>query len=115
MRLVGTVTAGEGWHSRNMGQWEVLRFRPFPGTLNVTVGVEQVAELRARRGRSTVFDHVEFFWWPCSVRGVVGVVTWNEGCAEGVVEVVAPVRLRDLPLSDGDVVEVWCGLSAEVG
>jgi CTP-dependent riboflavin kinase len=112
MRFQGTVTSGEGWHSDNMRHWKVLPFAPFPGTLNLRVGHETVDRLRARPGRSVMFRHVEFFWWTCRVRNVTCVVTWNVGCEPGVVELVAPVRLRDLPLEDGDVVEVWCGLSA---
>jgi CTP-dependent riboflavin kinase len=90
-----------------MLQWATLPFVPYPGTLNVWVGDGQVEQLRARPGTLVTFKGVEFYWWPCGVEGVPGVVTWNRGCAPGVVEVIAPLRLRDLPLVDGQTVEVW--------
>jgi CTP-dependent riboflavin kinase len=106
MRLEGQVCSGEGWHSENMRQWRRLPFVPFPGSLNVWVGDRQVEQLQQVPGRKVTFKGVDFYWWPCTVRGVAGVVTWNAGCVPGVVEVVAPVRLRDLPLIDGEIVEV---------
>lgn len=106
MTIRGQVTPGKGWHSQNMRQWSRLPFDPYPGTLNVRVGHKQVDKLRARPGRKVLFKGVEFYWWPCTVAGVDAVVTWNFGCEPGVVEVVAPSRLRDLPLTDGQIVEV---------
>jgi CTP-dependent riboflavin kinase len=106
MTFEGQVTAGKGWHSGNMLQWSRLPFKPYPGTLNLRVGHKQVDELRALPGPKVLHKGVEFFWWPCTVAGVGAVVTWNFGCEPGVVEVVAPSRLRDLPLVDGQIVEV---------
>jgi CTP-dependent riboflavin kinase len=104
--LTGTVVSGEGWHQKNMGHWKVLPFKAFPGTLNIEVGAEAVARLLERDGNVTVGKGVDFLWWPARFRGLDVAVTWNVGCAPGVVELVASQRLRDLPLTNGDVVEV---------
>jgi CTP-dependent riboflavin kinase len=104
--LKGTVVSGEGWHSRNMEHWAVLPFAAFPGTLNLAVGDEAVDAMLKRSGGSVVRDGVEYRYWFGWVGDVEVAVTWNVGCAAGVLELVAPVRLRGLPLSDGDTVEV---------
>lgn len=100
------MVSGEGWHSQHMEHWGVLPFEAFEGTLNLFVGDAAVAGITAQEGKITVGGGVQFFWWPGTLQGVDVVVTWNVGCAPGVVELVAAVRLRDLPLCDGDVVEV---------
>jgi CTP-dependent riboflavin kinase len=104
--LRGTVVSGEGWHSRNMEHWGVLPFAAFPGTLNVAVGDGAVEMMLKRSGGSVVRDGVTYRYWFGFVGDVEVAVTWNVGCALGVLELVAPVRLRNLPLSDGDTVEV---------
>lgn len=104
--LTGRVVSGEGWHSQNMEHWSVLPFDPFPGTLNLYVGNRAVTAMLKRQGESVVRDGVEFRYWFGSFEGNPVAVTWNVGCEPGVVELVAPVRLRDQPLVDGDRVEV---------
>jgi CTP-dependent riboflavin kinase len=104
--LKGTVVSGEGWHSKHMEHWDVLPFAAFPGTLNVAVGNDAVEEMLKRSGESVVRDGVAHRYWFGFMGDVEVAVTWNVGCAPGVLELLAPVRLRDLPLSDGDTVEV---------
>lgn len=104
--LKGKVVSGEGWHSRHMEHWAVLPFTPFPGTLNLYVGEQTVERMLQREGGSVVRDGIAFRYWFGSVNGEPVAVTWNVGCEVGVVEIVAPVRLRDLPLDDGDELTV---------
>lgn len=104
--LTGTVVSGEGWHSHNMKHWAVLPFEPFPGTLNVFVGEDAVEEMLKRSSGSVIRNRVAYRYWFGSVGEVDVAVTWNVGCAPGVLELVAPVRLRDLPLEDGDTIVV---------
>lgn len=104
--LKGEVVSGEGWHSRHMEHWAALPFAAFPGTLNLHVGEKAVERMLKRSGGSVVRDDVEFRYWFGSVNGNRVAVTWNVGCAPGVLEIVAPFRLRDLPLADGDTLEV---------
>ena len=95
----------------------VLGFDPYPGTLNLRVEPECAETVGSLRGRGLliprrVVNGVEYGWvrcLPARIRGIEAAVLIIEKTVHGpdVVEVVAPVRLRDaLGLKDGDVVEV---------
>lgn len=95
----------------------VLGFDPYPGTLNLKVEPDCAETVRALRNKGLliprrVVDGVEYGWvrcLPARIRGIEAAVLIIEKTVHGpdVIEVIAPVRLRDaLGLKDGDVVEV---------
>lgn len=105
-RIAGVVTAGVGWHANHMEQWSELPFDPFPGTLNVEVGSDVAERLR-------LFMPHELHWnnrrWPYIFGSLSGVrVAVTESRARpSEVEVLAAVRLRDLPLHNGDRITIF--------
>jgi CTP-dependent riboflavin kinase len=103
--LVGVVRTGKGWASGDMGQWRVLPWTPHPGTLNVEVGEEAVAEFMARVSTWSPYKGHDHPYRMGILAGVEVAVT-DSGIEPAQVEVVAPVRLRDLPLEDGDTVTI---------
>jgi CTP-dependent riboflavin kinase len=103
--VTGTVADGLGVHHMEMSQWSGLPFRAYPGTLNVDVGLEVAADLLAR------MPHVHYSFnreWPFVFGTLNGVdVAVTESRAKPwQVEVLAAVRLRDLPLTNGDRVTI---------
>ena len=100
---------------------ELLGFEPYPGTLNVALeGPEaaKLAELRAREGllvagfedEGRTFGAVKCF--PAQLLGVdAAAILPLRGHHEGVLEVIAPVNLRDkLGLQDGSEVAIEVAL-----
>lgn len=95
-----------------------LGFDPFPGTLNLRIPKEQLYFRRRLdeedgiliEGFSTpdrTFGEVKVF--KCKVEGIEGAIVMPKRThyPEDVLEVIAPVKLRDaLKLKDGDYVEV---------
>ena len=105
MILEGQVTTGLGWHKNNMGPWKVLPFKAYPGTLNVEVGKRRVQKFVAtttRRAESKVRSNP---YRMGSLNGITVAVT-DSDTEPDQIEVIAPVRLRDLPLRDGDTVSI---------
>jgi hypothetical protein len=105
MILTGLVKTGKGWASADMSPWNSLPFTAHPGTLNVDIGRENV-----RAFMSTVRDTKEYLGriYPYrmgTLNGIPVAVT-NSGIEPDQVEVVCGVRLRDLPLADGDTVHI---------
>jgi len=103
--LTGTVRSGIGRASADMGPWVRLPFEPYPGTLNVEIGEETV---EAFLGTVTTCAHYRRRWYPYrfGTIGSVPVAVTDSQTEFGQVEVIAPVRLRDLPLQDGDTVTI---------
>ncbi len=97
---------------------EKLGFDPFPGTLNLKIPKEQLYFRRKLdeedgiliEGFSTpdrTFGEVKAF--KCKIEGIEGAIVMPKRThyPEDVLEVIAPVKLRDvLKLEDGDYVEV---------
>lgn len=124
LRIRGKISTGlgeGGWYMARRGYQEALLrrlgFAPFPGTLNVSLDgseTEKLAELQAREGllvpefqdEGRTFGAVKAF--RATLRGIdAGVVLPLRGHHRGVLEVVAPMQLREkLGLHDGDEVEV---------
>lgn len=124
LRLAGKVSTGMGeggWYISRRGYQAALErllgFRPYYGTLNVTLdGPEaaKLAELRAHEGmlvpefqdEGRTFGAVKCF--RARLRGIeAGAVFPLRGHHTDVLEVVAPVHLRDrLGLRDGDDVAI---------
>jgi CTP-dependent riboflavin kinase len=105
MELTGKVVKGMGWHRHNMEPWEALPFDAYSGTLNVKVGKKQVTEFLD--GVTDWIEH-EGRWHPYrmgTLRGVAVAVT-DSKTRRDEVEVIAPIRLRSLPLFNGDTVEI---------
>jgi CTP-dependent riboflavin kinase len=86
-----------------MEHWECLFFKAYPGTLNVIVGKSQVAKMLSGAHLFTYVDGVKAPYRMGTLNGIEVAV-----CASGVepsqVELVAAVRLRNIPLSDDDTV-----------
>jgi len=121
----GAVAAGIGEGARFVSQKEymasfgkLLDFRPFPGTLNVKIGGEDIEKrimLRERapirvpgfvKGRAS-FGKIDCY--RCMVGGLPGAVIFPEMSVHGlqVLEVISPFDLRKkLSLSDGSKVDV---------
>ena len=78
-------------------------FKAYPGTLNVIVGKSQVAKMLSGAHLFTYVDGVKAPYRMGTLNGIEVAV-----CASGVepsqVELVAAVRLRNIPLSDDDTV-----------
>ncbi|MEW6663357.1 MAG: HAD-IA family hydrolase [Bacillota bacterium] len=118
MKLSGIVTSGRGEAVLFTGlAWVVeqcrtkLGFRPFPGTLNLKINSEElstVREITLREGVSLVpptDDFCEARCLPVKIKGILGalVLPLVSGYYQGVVEVIAPVKLKDvLGITDGD-------------
>lgn len=105
VEVTGTVADGLGVHHMEMSQWDGLPFRAHPGTLNVNVGRKVAKGLLAR------MPHVHHSFgreWPFVLGTLNGVeVAVTESRAKPwQVEVLAPVRLRGLPLENGDRVTI---------
>ena len=103
--VTGVVADGLGVHHMEMSQWDGLPFKAYPGTLNVDVGKDVAADLLAR------MPHVHYSFgreWPFVLGTLNGVdVAVTESRAKPwQVEVLAAVRLRDLPLANGDSVTI---------
>lgn len=125
-RIEGVVAQGDGEGAYYMSQpfyergfEELFGFTPFPGTLNLEVAGDDLDRLRMLRNREALeipkvktpertFGGVTGY--PAEVGGQeVAVIFPHRTRHERVLEVIAPVRLRDeLDLSDGEqlVVEV---------
>ncbi len=103
--LKGTVTTGKGWHSKHMEHWHVLPFAAFPGTLNVEVGEDQVAVMLEGASLGADAEGRRFPYRMGTLNGIEVAVT-DSGAVPSEVEVLAAVRLRDLPLDDGDTVTI---------
>lgn len=101
----GTVANGLGVHHTDMRQWAGLPFVAYPGTLNVDVGRDTARMLLARMPHVL---HVFRREWPYVLGTLNGVeVAVTESRAKPwQIEVLAAVRLRDLPLRNGDVVTI---------
>jgi len=97
--------SGYGWHSEHMEHWECLPFKAYPGTLNVKVGRSQVKKMLLGAHLCTYVEGVEAPYRMGTLNGIeVAVAT--SGVAPTQVELVAAVRLRDLPLFDDDIVTI---------
>lgn len=120
----GTVTTGlgeGGWYMSRPGYQAAMKrllgFEPYPGTLNLTVEgpeAEKLSELRAREGllvpefqdEGRTFGAVKCFRATVGGLGAAAVLPLR-GHHRDVLEVVAPVNLRDkLGLREGDEVVV---------
>lgn len=103
--LTGVVRSGIGMASQDMGPWVGLPFVPYPGTLNVELGEDVVDEFLRT---VTTCAHYRRRWYPYRMGTLNGVpVAVTDSQTEfGQVEVIAPVRLRDLPLSNGETVTI---------
>lgn len=116
--IVGTVESGTGKASGLMQEdgldWSPLEYEPFPGTLNVAVAAEDRDYLKSLPGvkapglrRSPHYVPVRIASERGDVDGHVHFARSPAGRPEKVIELVAPVGLRDLlGLDDGDAVEV---------
>jgi len=86
-----------------MEHWECLPFKAYPGTLNVKVHTSQVKKMLSGAHLFTYVDGVKAPYRMGTLNGIEVAV-----CASGVepsqVELVAAVRLRNIPLSDDDTV-----------
>jgi riboflavin kinase len=117
-KLFSGMNAGEEYLSKEPYQQRfqrILGFKPFPGTLNLHVDeedVEKIKDLDSERLESFEHREKEFSGmdiYRCKIEGIEAAyldldVTDYE---ETVLEVIAPVELRDLlGLEDGDRVEV---------
>jgi CTP-dependent riboflavin kinase len=105
MELTGKVVKGMGWHRHNMQPWKALPFAAYSGTLNVKVGRKQVTQFL--EGVTDWIEH-DGRWHPYrmgTLRGVPVAVTDSETRRDEV-EVIAPIRLRSLPLRDHDIVTI---------
>ena len=101
---------------------ERFGFEPYPGTLNVRVdgaeGLEALAAVRAGQGVALepAPGNCAARCYPARVAGkqvAAVVVPLVAGYPDDVLELLAPVRLRDaLGLRDGDLVEVEIGLTS---
>jgi len=116
--VVGVVESGTGKAAELMGEddldWSPLGYDPFPGTLNVAVAAEDRDYLKSLAGvkapglrRSPHYVPVRIASERGDVDGHVHFARSPAGRPEKVIELVAPVGLRDLlGLGDGDAVEV---------
>lgn len=116
--IVGTVESGSGKASGLMREegldWSPLGYDPFPGTLNVAVAAEDRDYLKSLPvvkapglRRSPHYVPVRIASERGNVDGHVHFARSPAGRPEKVIELVAPVGLRDLlGLADGDPVEV---------
>jgi riboflavin kinase len=117
-KLFSGMGAGEEYLSKQPYQekfQEILGFKPFPGTLNLRVDedkIEEIHDLDSERLESFEHEETEYSGmdvYRCKIKGVEAAyldldVTDYE---ENVLEIVAPVQLRDLlGLEDGEEVEV---------
>ena len=103
--VTGVVSTGKGWASRDMGPWQFLPWKPHPGTLNVEIGDDNVAEFLSKVRHWSYYNNRKYPYRLGKLNGVDVAVT-DSGVRPGGIEVVAPVRLRDLPLNDGDTVTI---------
>jgi riboflavin kinase, archaea type len=118
MMLRGRVTSGIGGHGHWMNLYADLYeaktgARLYPGSLNIVLN--QPWHVGAQRVRLEPPEYaVGMSIVPCTINGVDAFIlrTDKNDCGEGdhqpnVVEIAAPVRLRDaLDLADGDEVEI---------
>jgi CTP-dependent riboflavin kinase len=105
MLLEGTVVTGFGWHRHNMGPWRSLPFSAYPGTLNVKVGYDQVAKFLDEVTDWVEHDGRSHPYRLGTLHGCTVAVT-DSLTRRDEVEVIAPRRLRDIPLNDGDTVTI---------
>jgi CTP-dependent riboflavin kinase len=103
--LTGIVRTGLGRAAADMGPWVDLPFDSYPGTLNVELGEETVEAFLRTVIRCA---HYRRRWYPYRFGsiGSVPVAVTDSQTEFSQVEVIAPVRLRDLPLEDGDTVTI---------
>ena len=119
--LEGTVITGEGNGKKYMGlPWvkqqvkEKLGYTPYLGTLNLKLTKENVAHRKLLfKAKSTIICPVEGYCVGLLFKAVISglecavVVPQVKGYPENVLEVIAPVNLRNaLKLKDGDAVTV---------
>ncbi len=97
------MVSGHGWHSKHMEHWKCLPFKAYPGTLNVIVGKSQVAKMLSGAHLFTYVEEVKALYRMGTINGIE-VAVCGSGVEPTQVELVAAVRLRDIPLSNGDTV-----------
>jgi CTP-dependent riboflavin kinase len=88
-----------------MEHWECLPFKAYPGTLNVKVHRSQVKKILSYAHLYTYVDGVKAPYRMGTLNGIE-VAVCGSGVAPHQVELVAAVRLRDIPLSDGNLVTI---------
>lgn len=114
--IVGSVVDGGGYHGdtqNRIGETfeRVLGYRPFPGSLNVRTDrpVELVNPYALVEDPDR--DGWTFRLWPCRIRGVAvpcHLMTWRTTPDRPVVEILAPIRLRDYLESDVEIELLSC-------
>jgi len=123
--FAGSVSAGLGKGAYYVSQKgyqsqfsKMLGFKPFPGTLNVKIGGEDIEkritlrelpsiEIPGFKSGKVTFGKIACY--QCMVNGLPGAVVFPENSSHGlqVIEVVSPFNLRKkLSLSDGSQVTV---------
>lgn len=115
MKLSGSIVSGGGRHAGTQEKYgdvfeRVLGYRPYLGSLNVLLD-ERVAPLLVwGPPKHVVQTHLTNALWPVEIEGYDGpahVLVWRRPSAFAkYVELLAPVRLRDLGHL-GDRVTLW--------
>lgn len=90
---------------------ELLGFVPFPGTLNVLLDESFLAGVQAIEIKGFSEDGRSFGECECyriTINGIPAAIVRPEKgrYPPEIIEIIAPVRLRDLGLKDGDPVEI---------
>ncbi len=125
MKLIGTVTSGTGdaaGFMRKEGYFEQfeqkLGYAPFPGTLNIKVGPEQLSSVAALKDGPVILIEPfeeggqEFGMvtaYPAVLKGQKVAILFPERSRYGpeMLEIISPDNLRKkLGLKDGDKVEI---------
>ena len=104
--ISGIVADGLGVHHMEMSQWDGLPFKAHPGTLNVEVGELVAADLISRMPHKLMkFDRE----WPYVLGTLnnVFVAVTESRAKPWQVEVLSAIRLRDLPLRNGDPITIF--------
>jgi len=101
----GRIEEGKGGASARMPRdpeyWEPLGFLPYPGTLNVNVGIKNREWLRSKDG--VEINGLKYV--PAKVNGMGGFIRFSRDA--NLVEFLSQYRLRDvLNVETGDTVEV---------
>lgn len=116
--VCGVVESGTGKAATLMGEltdadWEPLGYVPFPGTLNVAVSETDRDFLKALDGVEAPGLRRSTHYVPVAVPGPLAPVEAHVhfarspgGRPEKVIEILAPVDLRNLGYEDGDKIEV---------
>jgi riboflavin kinase, archaea type len=119
MKIEGRVIKGVGESKGFLAiEWvdaqlrEKFSFPPFPGTLNISLADPQVQRALKEKGRARLVHKEEGFCDAVLIKGRINgehpcgvVIPLVENYDEGVLEVVAPVCLKEiLHIDDGDMV-----------